>query len=373
MSRGKWREKCIIFYNDCVESFYQQFFRSSTRRCLFIGGAGFDPRSVGILEKLCDSLGDQLHTIVVREERPNPDSELLNRANKNLKVFEKFCSSLIIKEIVIFSDDNAVVGGHNAVRAIEGIDFQNYTDIVIDMSALSIGISYPIVAFFFQPAIQANLNLHITVQSNPKFDDAISSQANDRVSAVRGFNLESSFGGREKAILWLPVLSESNYHSMLLLHREINPHDICPILPFPSEDPKKGDRIASKFFADITDDWVSVADSKWNVEPQSYLYADDRKPLDIYRSIISLDNEWTPVFEALGGSTMILSPSGNKISSMGVLMAALERRFPVMYVEALSYDVDWSKIDDVDTNATEFVHIWLEGEAYSNYESIYAN
>ena len=153
---------------------------------------------------------------------------------------------------------------------------------------------------------------------------------------------------------------------------DINPHDICPILPFPSEDPKKGDRIASNFFAYITDDWVSVADNEWNVEPQSFLYADDRKPLDIYRSIISLDNERTPVFEALGGSTMVLSPSGNKISSMGVLMAALERGFPVMYVEALSYDVDWSKIDVVDTNATEFVHIWLKGEAYSNNESIYA-
>ena len=370
MSRGKWREKCVIFYNDCVESFYQQYFTSNTRRCVFIGGAGFDPRSVGILEKLCVSLGDRLHTIVLREERPNPDSELLNRANRNLNIIESICRSLTIEEIDIFSDDNAVVGGHNAIRVLEEIDFKNYTDIVLDMSALSNGISYPIAAYFFQQADQANLNLHIVVQSNPQFDDAISSQANDRVEVVKGFKLESPYGGHEKAILWLPVLSESNYRSMPLLHTSINPHDICPILPFPSEDPKKGDRIASNFYAYITDDWVSAPDSEWNVEPQSFLYADDRKPLDIYRSIISLDNERTPVFEALGGSTMVLSPSGNKTSSMGVLMAALERSFPVVCVEALSYDVDWSKIDAVDTNATEFVHIWLKGEAYSNTESI---
>ena len=370
MSRGNWREKCVIFYNDCVESFYKQFFTSNSRRCIFIGGAGFDPRSVGILEKLCVSLGDRLDTIVVREKRPNPDSELLNRANKNLKIIESICRSLTIEEIDIFSDDNAVVGGHNAIRALEGIDCKNYTDIVLDMSALSNGISYPIAAYLSQQADQANLNLHIAVQSNPQFDEAISSQANDRVEVIKGFKLESAYGGYKKAILWLPVLSESNYHSMFLLRTSINPHDICPILPFPSEDPKKGDRIASNFFAYITNDWMSATDNEWNVEPQSFLYADDRKPLDIYRSIISLDNERTPVFEALGGSTMVLSPSGNKISSMGVLMAALERGFPVMYVEALSYDVDWSKIDAVDTNATEFVHIWLKGEAYSNNESI---
>ncbi len=44
---------------------------------------------------------------------------------------------------------------------------------------------------------------------------------------------------------------------------------------------------------------------------------------------------------------MILSPMGGKIPSVGALMAALERQFPVVYVEALAYNANWEEIDIV--------------------------
>ena len=49
--------------------------------------------------------------------------------------------------------------------------------------------------------------------------------------------------------------------------------------------------------------------------------------------------------------------------SLGALMAAIERDFPVVYVEALNYkftpSVDTHRFSD-----DKLVHLWLKGEAY---------
>ena len=46
-------------------------------------------------------------------------------------------------------------------------------------------------------------------------------------------------------------------------------------------------------------------------------------------------------------------------------MAALERDFTVMYVEAIGYAVDFALLDSRRNSPSgELVHIWLHGEAY---------
>jgi hypothetical protein len=44
-------------------------------------------------------------------------------------------------------------------------------------------------------------------------------------------------------------------------------------------------------------------------------------------------------------------------------MAAIERDFPVMYVEALDYTADLASLEK--RRPGELVHIWLQGEAYA--------
>ena len=54
------------------------------------------------------------------------------------------------------------------------------------------------------------------------------------------------------------------------------------------------------------------------------MYADERMPVDIYRTIMRIDNERKPVFETFGGSTIVLSLLGSmKIPAIGIVMAAL--------------------------------------------------
>ena len=48
-------------------------------------------------------------------------------------------------------------------------------------------------------------------------------------------------------------------------------------------------------------------------------------------------------------------------------MAALERDFTVMYVEAIGYAADFARLDAAAGEPHgEFVHLWLHGDAYGS-------
>lgn len=358
MSGYRWGD-CVAHYDAEVPKFFKQYFSDDDRKCLLIGGAGFDPRTIGIIECLSGVLGERLSTHLIKEERPNPDQELVGMADDNQVRLTGLCKNFVVDVVQIFADDNYVVGGRHAIESISKKNLGEFTDVVIDMSALSMGVSYPIITYVYNAVrdLPDLVNVHLAVLSNPALDTLISSDSNDRASDVRGFSREELFGeSKEKARLWLPQLTESKQQVLSMIHAEIRPHDTCPILPFPSEDPKKADRIACSM--------IPFLENEWNVDQRNYLYADERKPLDIYRTILRIDDERRPVFESFGGSTIILSPMGSKIPAIGALMAALERQFPVVYVEALAYHLDNSKAHAASEIESRMVHIWLFGEAY---------
>ena len=132
------------------------------RICLVICGAGFDPRSTIIFQKLYDILNERLEAFLIKEERPNPDSELVRRADQNYKMISELCPTHVIEPINIFANDGAVIGGHNIIKAISKIDLSKFTDIIIDTSALSIGISSPIISYLYTKVqgLKGNVNLH---------------------------------------------------------------------------------------------------------------------------------------------------------------------------------------------------------------------
>ena len=91
--------------------------------------------------------------------------------------------------------------------------------------------------------------------------------------------------------------------------------------------------------------------------------------LDLYRTILRIDDARKPVFEEIGRSQLILSPMGNKALSLGVLMAALERDFAVVSVESIAYNVDFTVLNSAPASSGELVHIWLHGDAYVGQSS----
>lgn len=352
-------DPCVAHQAKEAHDFLLSFFADSCRRVLLVAGAGFDPRSAGACTTLSSVAGPRIVGVFLREERPNPDPFLVERAEQHLAAMEAAVGKSEQLRVDIFASDGAVVGGRAAVSAIGRMSLDGITDVVVDRSALSVGVGYPLVRYFFETLRHrvAGPNLHVVVTDHPITDNAIRVTASDTAGTIYGF--KGGFGLDKNARnvrLWLPQLVSGKGAVLDLLSAYVRPDEVCPILPFPAIDPRLPDRLIEEFRAEF--------ESAWEVDARNLVYAHQRNPLDLYRTILRIDDGRQRVFADVGGSMLILSPLGNKALAVGALMAAMERDFPMAYVEAISYTVDWEKLALRREQESELVHIWLTGEAY---------
>jgi len=265
--------------------------------------------------------------------------------------------------VQIFARDNAVIGGREGVRLMNSQSLDGVTDIIIDMSALSIGVAFPIIKHFIERLRnepQAAVNLHVVAFHQPPIDEIVSSNPSDTVGPIHGFR--GGLGLDENsnaAMLWMPQLGRGKrpvLNRIFQMLRNVQKDAVvCPILPFPSSRPRLPDELIEEYAEELQ--------SSWSVDVRDLVYADEKSPLDLYRTILRIDDARRRVFESVGGSQIILSPIGSKALSLGALMAALERDFTILHVEAIGYTLDTSQADAV-TSTAELVHIWLYGDAY---------
>ena len=212
--------------------------------------------------------------------------------------------------------------------------FDEMSDVVVDVSALSVGTSFPIIRYLVQRIDQSDdqFNLHLFVVHDPELDAAIRAISSDTPGHVHGFKGGSTLNDfMGAARLWLPQLATGRRSALRKLYDFVEPHDTCPVLPFPAADPRLGDRLAEEYLVEL--------ESDWSVDTRDIVYADGADPLDLYRTILKLDDRRKPVFEGVDGSLLVLSPLGSKIMALGALMAALERNLPVAYLESIGYEL----------------------------------
>src|SRR5205823_12099122 len=130
--------------------------------------------------------------------------------------------------------------------------------------------------------------------------------------------------------------------------------------PFPSSNPRLPDELLEEYTEELQPEI-------WNVDARDLVFADEQSPVDLYRTILRIDDARARVFAEVGGSQIVLSPLGSKALSLGALMASLERDFTILHVEAIGYTLDAARADSV-TVPDELVHIWLHGDAYGNQQ-----
>lgn len=355
MKRPRLWERCVDHRGPRTAEFFAHYFANTTRRCRLIAGAGFDPRSLMGAQALVPHLGDRLSALFIREERRGVAAALVTAADRHVDALKREIPNSTTERIDILAHDNAVIGGRNAVELMRKQVFSEVTDVVIDLSALSIGTSFPIVRYVLDVARQSKvpLNVHAIVVSMATEDESRRRVSNEAVSVVHGFDHALRLHGRgERATLWIPQLSVPKVDALKKIHAWRPFDDVCPILPFPSKDPRAADRIAEQFLEQL--------ERTWAVDARNIVYAAEDDPLDVYRTILDIEEQRRAVFD--DRSQVVLSPVGSKAVALGSLMAAIDRDLPVVYVEALKYDAR-PRENPVERRA-ELLHVWLHGEAY---------
>lgn len=361
MNRSRIWDRCINHRGAETQQFVANYFSDDKRRISLIAGIGFDPRSTRVCELLSSVASGRLNALFIREERPDPSRDLVKHADLNRKQLITLVPDFREASVNIFAADGAAIGGRNAVRVVNELTLDDATDVVVDLSALSIGVAFPIVRLLFDQlrAGRGSFNLHMMVTDEPLTDDQIFPTVCDIVEMIHGF--KGGFGlfdNTKAARLWLPQLIRGRNAVLEKIHSYFRPHDVCPILPFPATHPRLADELVEEF--------ASEFESTWVVDTRNIVYADETKPLDLYRTILRIDDARWPVFQETGGSMIVLSPIGSKVLAIGALMAALDRDFPIAHVEAIAYTVNFDRVEELRSQCGEVVHIWLAGDAYAN-------
>lgn len=367
MTSPRWQH-CVSHGDAEAETFLREYFARPDRSCLLVAGAGFDPRSAAIPAIMAEfSAGDgpaRLSAIFIREHRPNPGADLLRAGDAHAVLLQRTIPRSRIIEVDVLADtDRAVVGGQRVISAISRLDaglLDGVTDVVLDISALSIGIFFPLASYFVAACEAAGpgMNFHVVTASNPFLDDAITAISSDVVDPVRGFSGEIDFeASADEPKIWLPHLSKNRNSALQLILDSLDgPVSVCPVLPLSQRDPTTADRLVADFENELYEGW--------KVDSRNLVYAIEDDPLDLYRTITSIHHRTNSVFKSLTNSHLVLSPSGNKVLAIGALMAALEHKLAVRYVESVGYEVDWTKIETAANSRSRLVHVWLQGEPY---------
>jgi hypothetical protein len=354
VTQGRW-DTCVSHRGAGTAEFIKTFFDDPKRRCCLVAGAGFDPRTTACAEVLALALQSRLRGVFIREERRGANQHVVAIADANLRRLQNLVPDSVVEDVEIFSADDAVVGGRNAVAQIAARSFDGLTDVFVDLSALSIGTSFPVVQYLLRLAESRDaFNLHVVVTSGPQEEEGRKRVSNSISTIVHGFHGQLRLhSASQSAKLWMPQLSIAKREALNVIFRSERFDDVCPILPFPSQNPRKADAMAEAFIKEI--------EKTWSVDAHNLVYAAEDDPLDVYRSILEIERLRRPVFEKIG-SVVVLSPVGSKVVAVGALMAALERLLPVVYVEALEYVLPPGVVPRNDSG--ELIHVWLHGEAY---------
>jgi hypothetical protein len=324
-----------------------------------VAAGGFDPRSCLVARRIAAS-APKAQALFIREERPSPETELLARAEANVNELSTLFPSNVVVRVNVLDENNAVVCGRNIVAELQKLRGQNklaWTDVVIDASALTIGVSFPLIRYFLELAKtgQGPRNVHVMIAANAMLDESIEPIASDAISYVHAFKGAITLHTTTQAArLWLPQLARGRGTILERIFRTVAPDDTLPILPFPSSNPRFADELIAEYAEEF--------ESEWEVSAGDLVYADEWDPLDLYRSVLRIHDASTKVFAETGGAVTIISPIGSKACGLGALMAAYERDLAVAYVEAVGFSTRKLPAAGQPCPSSELVHLWLAGE-----------
>lgn len=348
--------KHIVSQGDECARFFVDYIKPE-RKVLCIATLGFN--DVCLHFPLALASFPQVEFLFLIEERPEVSEILKTIAKRNREVlltsleghrvvFESFD--------VVSSDDTANVAGRNAAKACAAaMKGNSYSDVIVDASSMSRGVCFPVVKYVFDMSKRGGANAHIVTAGRDRGTVSASAMSSDSPQYVHGFQAEMDTEATLKAIkLWIPQLSENSGPSLIRIQSKLSPDESCPILPFPSWDPRRGDRLLRRFQSPILNDW--------NVNLLDVIYAHEADPTDVCATIIRIHKSRSEALTAAteAPSVTVLSPSGTRIGSVGLLLASMEHDLPIMYEESIGYSSTLSAVPPLAENSPEHLwHIWL--------------
>jgi len=369
--RPRW-EQYLNFKGPECDSFWEDYLRESNRDVLFVLGLGFDPRMCTGIKAILNAGGSgkrECLLVEFDEGAHSPSKKYKDRVNENRLTLEALLNGkgrLQPVTIPMWSDDGRRIGARRASEIVDGDSMlSSYTDVIVDISALPRGIYFPLLAKLLYEIdnlqdCDRKVNLHVTVAEDVGTDKMIQEEGIDETATyLHGF---SSALEREATagipIVWIPVLGEGKEIQLVRIYDHVKPDEICPVLPSPSRNPRRGD--------DLLLEYQELLFDRLRVEPQNIIYSCEHNPFETYRQIYRTIQRYDSALQPLRGCKIVISAISSKLLSIGALLAAYEAKkadymVGIAHIESHGYVI---KEDELPEGNEELFSLWLAGECY---------
>lgn len=366
----RWKDYVLARGKAEVAAFWKAHATEKDRKLLFIVGRGFDPRaSMGLLGVRTAAPKCPIDVIGLdyKDEFSTGSAEHRTAADQNWTKITSAMDSLgvaSVREINFRSEDGRRVAARNSADLFADADeLTKYTDVVIDISAMPRVVYFPLVSrlMYFHDELAKtgkSPNIHILVSEDPKLDTVIREYGVDETAAYlhpfEGPFIQESKGGQPA--IWIPVLGEGRTTQFQRIHELLKAQEVCPILPSPARNPRRGD--------DIVMEYQELLFDQLRVDPRNFIYASELNPFDVYRQVRRAALHYHEVLSLIGGCRVALSALCSKVMSVGILLVAYELKTTeiqsgIAHIECQSYDIPKEAPIDV-----EPISIWVAGECY---------
>lgn len=382
MSKNRW-DSYVLISNKEINNFWKEHFGIDQlqRSVLFILGKGFDIRMNNVFKTLLSSTNIQIRCLLIEynEGTNSPSHKYQNVIDKNLEELEGLISNnsnVQFEELLINiwkneGRDKRRIGDRDISDKIYNYNINDFTDIIVDISSLPRGIYFSMIGTLLTKLDTdikyKSINLFVAVAENFNIDKRIHGEGIDeKIKCIHGFGGGIEKQSNQKPIVFFPVLGEKKVNDLYMLYTHINPEEICPILPFPSKNPRRSDSLII--------DYHKILFDELRIESQNIMYVPEQNPFEMYRILLSTISNYNKSLDVLNGCRSAVTVLSSKLLTIGVLLAAYEINsnhklnydVGVYNLDSQGYTIENDDIEELKklNNDSEIFLMWLNGEAY---------
>mgnify|MGYP003394317241 CR=1 FL=1 len=165
-------------------------------------------------------------------------------------------------------------------------------------------------------------------------------------------------------LVWFPILGDNRVSQLEKVLASAIPEfaEICPVLPHPSKEPRRADRLLVEYKRPLFD---SRQTPIGNV-----MYAHEANPFEAYRQLLGAMERYRASLSILGGCRLVVTPLASKLITLGAGLACFEMRPTALdanYGVAIPYAGPTRYVADAQafkSSIPEIASLLLTGDAY---------
>ena len=364
----RWRDYFLEKGRGLIE-FWSEHLGERERSVLLVLGRGFDPRSRLGLDMILTAGGVGSRDVLgldYDEGEASPSLAYAQRVEENwthISTAVQGRGTIELRGLPFWSGSRRVGPLHAANIFNLPEELTRYDDVVVDIGAMPRGVYFPLIARILylldHAAAEATnrTNLHVLVADDPALDSRIVEEGIDETASFL-HSFEGSFSREatgQQPKVWIPLLGESRTIQFDRIYDLVKPDEICPVVPFPSKNPRRGD--------DIVLEYRDLLFDQHQLDPRSLMYAAEQNPFEVYRRIRKASFHYHDTLRLIGGCKVALSALSSKLMSLGVLMVAYELK-PLLDIGLAHVECRGYRVDNFESVAEVF-GLWLAGECYA--------